>query len=934
MNRLKCIFSRYLMLFLCCFMIMTVFSKPVKAEDAESAPGDTETVRVGWYEDSYNTTGENGDRSGYNYEYEQTISGYTGWRYEYVNGDWSELLEKLENGDIDLMGVVSYTDDRAEKMLYSALPMGEERYYLYADLENTEISSSDLSSLNGKRVGLLEGSVQATQFSEWEEKNSLHTQHVSVSGVKEALEKVRNHDIDCVISTETPQWPQVGLSAITQVGSSDIYYVISKKRPDLKNRLDEAMRNIQSDRPFYADDLYKKYLSSVSSPVLSTDEKQWLNDHGSIRIGCLNNDPGVSVPDKKTGKLSGIVNDYINHVSDCIKGSDIEFEVVGFDTQKELIQALKDEKIDMIFHFTQNPYVAEENGFALSDTAWTYNMAAVTAKKLFDENDANTVAIAKDNLICQWFVSSNYPDWKIIETDSPKDAEAAVKNGQADCYIGYSGQLLNINYGNQFHSVPLTQPGNVSFAIRLENTALLSILNKTLRTMSSSILSGALSMYENAQRKITVADYIRNNLATVTFSFVLAVIVVFAMIFRLYRKARRAEAGAKAAQAEAERANAAKSAFLFGMSHDIRTPMNAILGYNQLMKKKLMDPKLLDYQNKIEQSGQLLLSIINNVLDMARIEKGKMILDEDYVQVEEIVDSLESVFDSETKEKGIRFTCTVNVQHPHIICDETRIEQIFVNLISNAIKYTPAGGTVTLETEELPGNKEGLIFIKSVVRDNGIGMSREFLPDLFKPFVRERSTTIGKVPGTGLGMPIVKQLVDMMDGQITVKSELGKGTEFTVIIPHKIADEKYYAEKPDLNVVVRKDILQEKHILLAEDNDLNAEITTAILEEMGITVERVEDGVQCVSRMETMPAGSYDLILMDVQMPNMDGYRAAEIIRRFPDRKKADIPIYAMSANAFEEDRKEALSKGMNGHIAKPIDIKRLEETLISAIMK
>ena len=401
----------------------------------------------------------------------------------------------------------------------------------------------------------------------------------------------------------------------------------------------------------------------------------------------------------------------------------------------------------------------------------------------------------------------------------------------------------------------------------------------------------------------------------------------------LIKKERMQEEKLKKAYAAAENANKAKTEFLNNMSHDIRTPMNVILGYNQLMKSQLTEPKQFDYHKKIEQSGKLLLSIINNVLDMAKIESGKMKVDENYEVVGEIIDEIISTFSSKAKEKEIHLSGSMQVTHRNILCDGTKIREIYVNLVSNAIKYTPRGGNVTITVEELPCEKEGYIKIKGEVEDTGIGMSKEYLPTLFEPFSREHNTTIGKVGGTGLGMSVVKRMIDLMGGSIEVKSELGKGTVFTFTLMHKIADEKYYSKKIETaDVSDTGENLHGKHVLLAEDNDLNAEIAIAVLEEIGLIIERVEDGIQCVNRIEQMPSGTYDLILMDIQMPNMDGYKATQCIRRLDDKKKSEIPIIAMTANAFEEDKKRAFDAGMNGHIAKPIDIDKLEEVILSVL--
>ena len=403
----------------------------------------------------------------------------------------------------------------------------------------------------------------------------------------------------------------------------------------------------------------------------------------------------------------------------------------------------------------------------------------------------------------------------------------------------------------------------------------------------------------------------------------------------LIKKERMQEEKLKKAYVAAENANKAKTEFLNNMSHDIRTPMNVILGYNHLMKSQLTESKQLDYQKKIEQSGKLLLAIINNVLDMARIESGKIKVDENYERVGEVVDEIISTFSSEAEEKEIHLSGSMKVTHRNILCDGTKIREIYVNLVSNAMKYTPRGGNVTITVEELPCEKEGYMKVKSEIKDTGIGMSKEYLPTLFEPFSREQNTTIGRIGGTGLGMPIVKKMVDLMGGSIEVASELGKGTVFTFTLMHKIADRKFYSQKTEAAETSEMGKnLSGKHVLLAEDNDLNAEIAVTVLEETGIVIERVEDGIQCVNRVAQMSPGTYDLILMDIQMPNMDGYKATRCIRRLDDKKKAEIPIIAMTANAFAEDRKKAFDAGMNGHIAKPIDIEKLGAVILSVLNK
>ena len=378
---------------------------------------------------------------------------------------------------------------------------------------------------------------------------------------------------------------------------------------------------------------------------------------------------------------------------------------------------------------------------------------------------------------------------------------------------------------------------------------------------------------------------------------------------------------------KAEKANEAKSIFLFNMSHDIRTPMNAIVGYSQLMKKELTNPKLVHYQEMIEQSSKLLLSIINNVLDMARVESGKMELDENFEVVGNVSKLVCSAFAAEASRKNIELHENVNVEHKYVIVDSTKMQEILSNLISNAIKYTPEGGKVLIDVQELPYDKEGYVLIQTKVTDTGIGMSEDFLPSLFDLFTRERNTTLSKIPGTGLGMAIVKNFVDLMNGSIEVESKLGKGSTFTITIPHKIADKDYTYRNIESSNECDIDF-KGKRILLAEDNELNAEITSTILSEMGFEVKVVEDGILCVNEIQRQPANTYDLILMDIQMPNMDGYKATHCIRHLSQFEKANIPIIAMSANAFEEDKQKAFDAKMNDYITKPIDFQKMEVVL------
>lgn len=402
-------------------------------------------------------------------------------------------------------------------------------------------------------------------------------------------------------------------------------------------------------------------------------------------------------------------------------------------------------------------------------------------------------------------------------------------------------------------------------------------------------------------------------------------------ISSIVRVRQKTEQDLKQARDDALAANRAKTTFLFNMSHDIRTPMNAIVGYTALLKKYWDDKeKCLDYLKKIESSSSFLLSLINNVLEMARIESGKAVLDESLVEAEDIGNAVVTVYEETMKKKGIQFLITTHFKTKYFYCDPLKVKEVLLNLLSNAYKYTPSGGKITMDVTELPCEEEGKMTVRVVISDTGIGMTKEYLPTLFEEFSRERTSIRNTVEGTGLGMAIVKNLVELMGGTIAVDSEPGKGTTFTLTLHHRIAKESDWHRNKEQEI--DWSLCQGKHILLAEDNDLNAEIAMELLKEYGFIVDRAVDGVECVEKLQKAPAGTFDLILMDIQMPNMNGYEATRLIRGLADEKKRTIPIIAMTANAFEEDRKDALVAGMNEHIAKPLDIPAFAKKLMTVL--
>ena len=935
-------------LFVCILLVLGMWmmlSVHCQAAETNNDEKQVKTIRVGSFEDTFNYVDKNGVRRGYGYELMQALAGYTGWKFEYVKCDWSDCFDKLENGEIDIMGDISYSDERAQKMLFSDEPMGEEKYILYADLSNMDIGTSDFKFMDGKRVGVLMDTEPEIMLTEWENKNGIHTEHVNVNNNNDVEKKLANHEIDAFVSLEESIWSEQGISSVTTIGKSGIYFAINKERSDIKTELDYAMCQLDQDSPFFKADMYKKYFTLDYNQSLTGGEKSWLEEHGDIRMGFLNNDPAIFSMDETTGKLTGMLSEYVSYAKDCLGNQTLKFNIQAYDDYDEMLQALQNHEIDMIFYAGRNPDLAEKKGYTLTNTAWTYSLMAVTDEKNFDEHNVYTVAVPKEKEALKQQLTFSYPQWNLVDYDSFEDAAEMITNEKADCFLMGASQAMVYDNNRDFKSVPLTKTMEACFAVKGGEGTLLSILNKTLKGMPSGMLTSALAIYDSTADKVTFSDFVKDNMLAFFLATGFAALSIIVIILVLLRKARKAETVAKLAANDtqklnekleialkkAEDASLAKTSFLNNMSHDIRTPMNVILGYAQLMENELNGkdiPETLEHLEKLQQSGNLLLSIINNVLDMARIESGRMEIDENYCQIEAVWKSLFAVFDEKARKKNILLHYTMNVEHEHVLTDVTKVKEILVNILSNAIKYTPAGGSVMVYVDELPCDEFGYMIVRIRVNDTGIGMSPDYMTKIFDAFTREQNTTKSKIAGTGLGMSIVKNYVDLLGGTIDVESELGKGSTFTVTLKHRIADERYYVKKHIEETGTGNEILEGRNILLAEDNDLNAEIAETILERAGLTIERVENGIQCVNRILEMPAGTYDMIFMDIQMPEMDGYKATQAIRNLPDKDKACIPIIAMTANAFAEDKRKTMEAGMNAHLSKPLNVPELMDTI------
>ena len=898
---------------------------PVKAA-AETASA--KVVRVGSFEDTFNYVNEKGARKGYGYELLETLSGYAGWQFEYVTCDWSDCFEKLKNGEIDIIGGISYTEDRTQEMLFSDEPMGVEKYYLYADLSRADISASDFKTLNGKKIGVLMGTEPEVMLAEWEEKYGLKTEHVNISNNEDVKQKLANHEIDCFVSLEESFWAERGISTITRVGESGIYYAINKNRPDIKEELDDAMRALDEAVPFYTADLYKRYFSMDYTPILTGEEKAWLRKHGAIRMGFLASDSGVSTFDPATGEFTGVITDYIQFAADCLGNQELEFQLVGYDSKEAELDALKSGEIDMIFHCDQNPNLAEEYHFACTNTTWTSNLMAVTNKQHFNENNVNRIAVPQNKLSLKKYLAFYYPQWEIVDCDTQEDAARLVKDGQADCFVTGISSENKYSKKYSFYSVPLVNPVRSCFAVNSGNRSLLSILNKTIKAMPVNMLAGALAMYKSSARKVTLSDFIKDNFFKVMLISSIAVAVVLLTILMLLQKARKAEAAARKAASDtqelnaklqvavekAESANRAKSTFLSNMSHDIRTPMNAIIGFTTLALSNIDDTdRVKDYLGKTLASSNHLLSLINDVLDMSRIESGKIHLEEVEVNLSDVLHDLKTIVSGQIYAKQLElYMDAMDVTDEDVYCDKTRLNQVLLNLLSNAIKFTQEGSIrfgYKLQDDKM------LYFY---VSDTGCGIPEGKQESIFGRFVKLNNFA----QGTGLGLSICQMLVQHMGGNIGLTSKPGEGSTFWFTLPYVPASRIRQAESKTEPIKVKK---QKITVLVAEDHDSNFRLIESILRK-DYNLIHAWNGQEAVNMFR-----EYDpqLILMDINMPVMNGYEATREIRKY----STQVPIIAVTAFAYASDEQQVMENGFDAYMAKPINANQLR-TQISAILK
>ena len=936
------------LIILICVIILVFANVPIKTY----ADSKQEVIRVGYYENEIFQEGaeEGVVKSGYAYEYYRKLSEYTGWEYEYVYGDFGDLYQMLLDGKIDFLAGLAWKEDRAEVIGYPDEEMGNESYYLVKNDKNVDITA-DPSTLSGCKIGVLD-SAMFDVLNHYLAEHNVKADVVTYSDYTDLFNAFDSHDIDVLAAESDGAYGREHSEVLTVFGTSDYYLCVNINRSDLLAELNSAQALLAAEEPNYLNSLRAKYYSvSVTAMAFSQSEREWMNEHTTLHVGYLENYLPYSDTDDK-GEVTGIVKDIIPDILDTVDMQNIVVTYTGYKSYDDMIDAASSGDIDVAFPVGGGLYYSEENGIYQSNPVSTSD-AELVYKGELNEKTTEHFAINENNRMQYYFVQTNYPEAEITFYPSSDECLKAVLDGKVGCAtlngLRANDILRNRKY-KDLSSYQTSYSDTRCFGVEIGNEGLLKLLNRGINVLGDDYYQSISYRYTSGLYSYGFVDLVLDHMAVVgTIILIISVIIVLLLVNAIRRTRKQVEEKEKAREAlsdalmAAENANRAKTAFLNNMSHDIRTPMNAIVGFTRLADENIDNKEQVqDYLGKISVSSQHLLSLINNVLDMSRIESGKVNLEETDVHLPDMIQELRTIIQSNITSKKLQLLIdTQNVKHEDIITDKLRLNQVLLNILSNAIKFTPEGGTISFLVGEKPSSDDIADF-EFRIKDNGIGMSEEFQKTIFETFTREKTSTVSGIQGTGLGMAIAKNIVDMMGGTISVDSTEGKGSEFIVELPCKISSSSTKVEAlPKQQDLISKDEQIEKdveevampdfsgkRVLLVEDNQMNQILAENILTSVGFAVDIASDGTEAVEKMKSASDGYYDIILMDIQMPQMDGYEATRQIRALDDKEKSEIPIVAVTANAFEEDKKVSSDVGMNGHLAKPYDIPEIMKTL------
>ena len=923
-------------LLVCLLVCATIFATICVPSNAYAdTDNDKKVVRVGYYENEIFQEGaqEGEAKSGYAYEYYRKLSEYTGWEYEYVYGEFGDLYQMLLDGDIDLLAGLAWKEDRADIIGYPDAEMGNESYYLVKNDKDEDITA-DPATMNGCKIGVLD-SAMVDVLNKYLEDNHVTAEVITYSDYTELFEAFDAHEINVLAAESDGAHGRDHSEVLTVFGTSDYYLCVNVERPDLLAELNSAQTLLEAEEPNYLNSLRSKYYSvSVTAKAFSKVEREWMENHTELKVGYLENYLPYSDTDDQ-GEVTGIVKDIMPAIMNSLGMQNIKVTYTGYVNYDDMIAAVGSGDIDVAFPVGGGLYYSEENGIYLSNPV-SSSPAELVYKGEFNEDTTKHFAVNENNRMQYYFVQTNYPDAEITFYPSSDECLEAVLEGKAGCVTLNGLRANDILRNSKYEDLTLYQTSYSDarcFGVEIGNEGLLKLLNRGVNVLGADYAQSISYRYTRGLYSYGFFDALRDHMALFgTIILIIVAIIVFLLVRNLRRQKKEVEEKEKARQElsealiAAESANRAKTAFLNNMSHDIRTPMNAIVGFTELASSNIDDKEQVqDYLGKISVSSQHLLSLINDVLDMSRIESGKVIIEEAGVHLPDVISDLQTIIQSNIEAKRLKLSVdTQDMTHEDIITDKLRLKQVLLNILSNAIKFTPEGGAISFRIIEKPSSDECIANFEFRIKDNGIGMSEEFRKTIFEAFSREKTSTVSGIQGTGLGMAITKNLVEMMGGEITVESEEGKGSEFIVEFPFKCCE----ALASERNEMESLPDFSGKRVLLVEDNEMNQILAENILTSVGLDVDIAGDGTEAVEKMESAASDYYDIILMDIQMPKMDGYEATKRIRALDDKDKSEIPIVAVTANVFEADKQIALDVGMNGHLAKPYDIPRIMETL------
>ena len=917
----------------------------------------TDTVRVGYYENEVFQEGASKDaiKKGYAYEYYCKLSEYTGWEYEYVYGSYTELYNMLLEGKIDFLAGLAYKKDREGLIAYPEQAMGSEILSLIKHDYDSQINSN-YQSLNGHTIGVLNSAMVDT-LQLFLKQHNIKANIKKYNDYDVLFEEFDNNKIDVLAAEGDGAYRRKHSEMFCMFGKSDYYLCVNINRPDLLEKLNTAQKQILEKEPFFLGNLDSKYYSmSVSSRSFSESEKNWLLYNNELRIAYLNNFLPYSDTDK-LGKVLGIVSDLIPEIEHMLGVKYIKNVFTGYDNYDEMIRAINEGEVDVIFPVNGEIYYSEENslyqtnpvGSSLTELVYLQNTVLSRNK---------TFAVSRNNKLHYYYTKNHFPENKIVFYDSLEDCLDAVLHREVD-FTTINGMRTEILHNNKYKpllSMQLHGIDEMTFGVKIGNEGLLRLINRGLNIAGRDYIQNSFYKYTKKLYKYTWKDFVKDNLFLVSLIIVLVLVILFVSVLREVKLS-------KVALAASENANRAKTFFLNNMSHDIRTPINAIVGFTELAKKKIDNKQAVtDYLDNILVSSKHLISLVNDVLDMSRIDSGVFNLDKTEVKLSDLIEDLRIIIQTSLDEKEQNFSIDMSkIIHPVIITDKVRLNQILLNILSNAVKYTGKGGTISFSVEERKYKKpsedetkrsrsakkskgvktvpesektveaQPVSLYEFKIKDNGIGISDSFQKIIFDSFAREEKASVKNIQGTGLGMSISKKIVEQLGGTISVSSKEGEGSEFTVQIPCEYKPEQIFTAKKKVENGTLD--FTGRRLLLVEDNEMNMMIAQENLTAAGFIVETATDGVEAVGKVLVNPENYYDVILMDIQMPKMDGYQATKKIRSLDKNYVSHVPIIAVTANAFEEDRNRALQIGMNAYLSKPYDIPVMLRT-ISELLK